>query len=106
MAWAMTAGEAKEKKIDFRWFLYDFYCEFSKGAFVKNKRVALISGRCDWCRRIWTGTEWLLERRPEGRETYRRGICNECMAIHFAGSQEKDRKQTIYFKPGPILLDR
>ncbi len=71
---------------------------------MRNSRHALISSRCDWCHRIWTGKEWLSERRPEGRETYDHGICNECMSIHFAGSTHGDRLSAVRFRMVPHLL--
>ena len=71
---------------------------------MRNARHALLSSRCDWCRRIWTGKEWLSERRPEGREIYNHGICNECMAIHFTGSWDKEQMKTMRVRLVPIRL--
>ena len=73
---------------------------------MRNVRHALLSGRCDWCRRIWTGKEWVPERRPEGREIYNHGICRECLGVHFPSSPLQEAAHAARFRFGPILLGR
>ncbi|HLO66253.1 MAG TPA: hypothetical protein VK188_04500 [Holophaga sp.] len=56
-----------------------------------DSRHALISSRCSWCSRIWTGRTWEPDRRQQGRETYANGICLDCTAAHFPAKVDRAR---------------
>jgi len=66
-----------------------------------NSRHAFISSRCAWCARVWTGQEWVEERRPQGRETYSQGICVECTSLHFAETGDRKRLNVEQHKMRP-----
>ena len=70
-----------------------------------NLRHALISSRCSWCNRIWTGKVWTAERRSPGREIYANGICLECANQHFAGPQARTHLNVQRFPMRPLGLD-
>lgn len=63
---------------------------------MRNLRRDLISSRCAWCNRIWTGKQWVNERRPEERVLYTFGICKNCVVINFAGKPEEARLRLIH----------
>jgi hypothetical protein len=66
-----------------------------------NSRHALISSKCSWCNRIWTGEDWVAERRPPSREIYANGICIECAAVHFTESQARTHLNVERFRMRP-----
>jgi hypothetical protein len=68
-----------------------------------NARRDLISSHCSWCDRIWTGKEWLEERRPRGRVIYAHGICEACASEHFAGAQDRTQLNVQRFRMRPAL---
>ena len=70
-----------------------------------NARHALISSRCSWCSQVWTGQDWVPERRSPGRETYANGICLDCAGEHFPSVRERKRLNVECFKmraPVPV----
>ena len=66
-----------------------------------NARHALIASRCSWCSQVWTGKDWILERRPPGVETYSHGICAACAALHFAGGRDQTHLAVERFQMVP-----
>ena len=68
-----------------------------------NARHALISSRCAWCDQVWTGTDWISERRPSGREIYSHGICLACAARHFPAGRGRNNLAVERFKMEPPL---
>jgi len=68
---------------------------------MQQIRHNLLSDRCAWCNRIWTGKNWMAERRRLGREKYSHGICKDCAEIHFSENQSQGRSNLVCFWVNP-----
>ena len=66
-----------------------------------NARHALISSRCAWCNRIWTGEGWLGERRQGSQEIHSHGICEACKAEHFPSPEDEAHLNVQRFRMRP-----
>jgi hypothetical protein len=54
---------------------------------------------------VWTGQDWVPERRFPGRETYANGICPECTVKHFVGSSDRKRLNVQLFRMGAPAME-
>lgn len=47
--------------------------------------------RCLWCKQVWAGRTWQLERRRPARARYVLGVCQRCEAKHCFASRDRAR---------------
>ena len=57
---------------------------------MDDRRRAYLSSRCAWCNKVWTGANWLRERRLGCTKPYTHGICLSCLHDNFDGGIAQD----------------
>lgn len=66
---------------------------------MKNMRRYFTSYRCNWCKRVWTGEQWLAERRQVKGELYTHGLCDDCGIIRHLGRLARANQSQVAEAP-------
>lgn len=69
---------------------------------MKNQRRYFTSYRCNWCSRVWTGGQWLPERRQAKGELYTHGLCDDCGVVRPVGGLASANRKAVPDLPSPV----